>query len=90
MCLLTLQKTFSCKFWMWEEDYEVYVRDTRVVGMRSDPEHEDNIPIASLAQFDNEIRKLKNQIVALEEKIILLLVINVVAMIIILIVIMCK
>ena len=78
---------------MWEEDYEVYLRDTGVVGMQSDPEHEDNIPIASLAQFDNEIRKLKkqnSQIVALAEKIIFLLVINVVVMISILIVIMCK
>ena len=66
---------------MWEEDYETYLRDLGVVGMRSD------------IGFDNEIGKLKKQIshiVALVEKIIILLVIIVVVMISILIIIMCK
>ena len=78
---------------MWEEDYEVYLRDIGVVGMRSDPEHDLSDVNRIVARFDNEIGKLKkqnSQIVALAEKIIFLLVINVVVMIGILIVTMHK
>ena len=79
---------------MWEENYEAYLRDIRVVGMRSDPEHDlpDGIgifPNRIVARFDNEIGKLKQ----LAEKIIFILIINVVVMIsilLVLIVIMCK
>jgi hypothetical protein len=90
-----LQKTFSCRFWKWEEDYERYLRDIGVEGMRNDPEHDlsdvNQIFVNLIvARFDNEIGKLKKQIVALVEKIIFLLVINVVVIISILIVIMFK
>ncbi|KAF3329603.1 GRF zinc finger [Carex littledalei] len=97
-CVNYKKKTCSCRFWMWEEDYEAYLRDIGVVGMRSDPEHDQSesdriFPNRIVARFDNEIGKLKkqnSQIVALAEKIIFLLVINVVVMMSILIVIMRK
>jgi hypothetical protein len=48
---------YSCNFWMWKEDYEEFLRDIGIAGMKSDPEIY-NFK-GNFARLGDEIEELK-------------------------------